>query len=395
MRVSNQRVATIAATLALVFAVAGCGGGSGGSDNGGGDTPPVGTTPWEWDLPAGFPVPVVPANNPMTVEGVELGRHLFYDTQLSFNGEMSCASCHQQELGFSDGRALALGSTGEVHPRNASGLTNVAYNPTLNWANPTSEELEEQLLVPLFGEDPIELGFVGQEDELLRRLREDIRYQELFPAAYPEDDDPFTIDNLADAISSFERTLISGNSPYDRYVYQGDDNALSESAKRGMDLFFSEVAECDHCHGGLNFASALDHESNPTDPTPFENNGLYNVGGTGDYPAINQGLFFFTDEETDKGRMKPPTLRNVEVSGPYMHDGSIETLEEVIEHYARGGTRTDDGPNAGDGRLNPNKSSFITGFPISQQGKADLVEFLKSLTDESFLNDSRLSDPMD
>lgn len=386
----------LALSFSLLLAVAGCGGGGDGGGSGGGDgggNPPRTTTPWEWDLPAGFPQPVVPEDNPMTVEGFELGRHLFHDEQLSLNGEQSCASCHQQELAFSDGRARALGSTDELHPRNSPSLTNVAYNPTLTWANPTAEELEEQLLVPLFGEDPVELGFAGQEDELLRRLREDMRYQELFPAAFPGDEDPFTLDNLADAIASFQRALISGNSPYDRYIYQGEDDALSESAQRGMDLFFSELLECDHCHGGLNFASALDHSGNPTDPTPFENNGLYNVGGAGDYPAANQGLFLFTDEETDKGRMKPPTLRNIEITAPYMHDGSLATLEDVIEHYVRGGTLTVDGPHAGDGRLNPNKSSFITGFPLSAQGKADLVEFLKSLTDETFLTDPRFADP--
>ena len=187
--------------------------------------------------------------------------------------------------------------------------------------------------------------------------------------------------------------MISGRSPYDRFIQDGDADALSEGAKRGMDFFFSENLDCTHCHGGANFASALNHEGNQSDRTPFENNGLYNIGGTGNYPADNQGLYEFSGRERDKGRMKPPSLRNICVTEPYMHDGSIATLEEVIDHYERGGTRTDSGPLAGDGRDSPNKSDFITGFLLSRQGKADVVEFLCSLTDDEFLANPRFSDP--
>jgi cytochrome c peroxidase len=183
----------------------------------------------------------------------------------------------------------------------------------------------------------------------------------------PIDGDPIRIANLAKAIAAFERTLISGNSPYDRYVYQHDDDALSESAKRGMGFFFSEFLECDHCHGGLTFASALQHDGSPRDTVPFENNGLYNVGGTGAYPEPNTGLFAFTGQPRDMGRMKPPSLRNIALTAPYMHDGSIATLAEVVDHYARGGRLITSGPNAGDGALNPNKSQFVTGFPFAAQ----------------------------
>jgi cytochrome c peroxidase len=258
--------------------------------------------------------------------------------------------------------------------------------------SPHLVRLEDQTLVPLFGEEPVELGFSGREDVLLQRLRDEALYQELFAEAFPGEADPISVGNVTKALASFERILISGNSPYDHYL-QGDDAALSESARRGLNFFFSELLECDHCHGGLNFASSLTHDGNLNDPTPFENNGLYNIDGNGAYPEPNTGLFAFTGEPRDMGRMKPPTLRNIELTAPYMHDGSIATLEEVILHYERGGRLIEDGPNAGDGKANPFKSSFLTGFPISPQGRADLIEFLKSLTDTGFTTDPRLSDP--
>ncbi len=354
---------------------------------------PDGPTAYVFDLPPGFPEPLIPDDNPMTVDGVELGRHLFYERRLSLNEEQSCGDCHQQALAFSDGLALAEGSTGDIHPRNSPSLTNVVYNPTLTWMNPLLVFLEEQALGPLFGEDPVELGFSGQEEELIDRLRRDALYEVLFGNAFPDDGEPITLDNMTKALASFERTLISGNSPFDKFVYQGDDDALSDAAKRGFQLFDSEAAECNHCHGGLNFASSLTHAGNPNDPTPFENNGLYNVGEDGQYPWPNLGLYDFTENVRDYGRMKPPTLRNIEVTGPYMHDGSIETLEEVIDHYARGGRLISDGPNAGDGKLNPNKSDFLTGFPLSNAQRDDLIEFFKSLTDQEFLTDPRFASP--
>jgi cytochrome c peroxidase len=356
-------------------------------------TPAVPHEDFVWRLPPGFPRPVVPPDNPMSEVKVELGRFLFYDRRLSANETQSCASCHRQERAFSDGRPVAVGSTGELHPRNSPSLGNVAYNPTLTWMNPLLVRLEEQMLVPLFGDDPVELGLRGREDLLLERLRADARYREMFAAAFPGDDEPIGVGNLTKAVAAFERTLVTGDSAYDRYVYQGQDDALSESAKRGMELFFSEIAECDHCHGGLNFASALTHEGNPRDAAPFENNGLYNVGGTGAYPEPNTGLYAFTGEARDMGRMKPPSLRNVELTAPYMHDGSIATLEEVVAHYARGGRLVAGGPNAGDGALSPNKSEFVTGFPISAAAAADLVEFLRSLTDHQLASDPRFADP--
>ncbi len=400
--------------LTVALGLAACGGGGGDGDTAMGPTDPVdpvdpvdppqptpvvpepnpdGPTAYVYDLPPGFPEPLIPDDNPMTVEGVELGRHLFYERRLSLNEEQSCGSCHQQALAFTDGLATAEGSTGDIHPRNSPSLTNVVYNPTLTWMNPLLVFLEEQALGPLFGEDPVELGFSGKEDELLERLRRDALYQVLFGNAYPDQGEPITLDSMTKAIASFQRTMISGNSPFDKFVYQGDDDAMSEEAKRGFLAFDSEGLECNHCHGGLNFASSLTHAGNPNDPTPFENNGLYNLGENGEYPRPNVGLFEFTERVRDYGRMKPPTLRNIEVTGPYMHDGSIETLEEVIRHYERGGRLIGGGDLAGDGKQNPNKSDFLTGFPLSNTQRLELLEFFKSLTDDEFLNDPRFSSP--
>lgn len=395
--IGRSRGGNLLAGLLCLVAL-GCGGGS----SSGGSPPlvppeptpaPSGPTAWVWDLPPGFPVPLVPAGNPMSEEKFQLGRHLFYETKLSVTEDASCATCHDQSRAFTDGQPRAIGATGEVHPRNAQGLANIAYAPTLTWNNPNETRLANQLLTPLFGEDPVELGMSGLEDLLLERLRSEALYQGLFDDAFPDDADPFSIENLALAIEVFELALISGGSAYDRYIYGGDEDALSEGAKRGLDHFFSENLDCTHCHGGTNFSSALNHEGNQSDRTPFENNGLYNIGGTGDYPSDNQGLYEFTGRERDKGRMKAPSLRNVCVTDPYMHDGSLGTLEEVVDHYERGGTRIDSGPLAGDGRDSPNKSDFITGFLISRQGKADVVEFLCSLTDDEFLTTPRFSDP--
>lgn len=349
--------------------------------------------PYEWALPAGFPLPNVPPDNPMTKEKVELGRYLFYDTRLSFNQTQSCASCHKQELAFTDGRARGLGSTGQLHPRGPMSLANVAYGPALTWANPNVRTLESQTLVPMFGEDPVELGMTGKEELLAERLKGVELYQRLFAAAFPGDIHPFTVGNITKAISSFERTILSGNSAYDRYRIGDDPNAISESAKRGESLFFSERLECFHCHGGFNFTGTVDYLDKGFAEVEFHNTGLYNVNGKFSYPEPNLGLYLFTEQEEDIGKFKAPTLRNIAVTGPYMHDGSIKTLAEVIDHYKSGGRTIKSGPNAGVGANNPNKSEFVKQFSINKQETRDLLAFLRSLTDEEFLTDPKLANP--
>jgi cytochrome c peroxidase len=330
----------------------------------------------------------------MSAAKVALGRRLFYDRALSGNGTYACSSCHRQELAFTDGRARAVGSTGAAHPRGAMSLANVAYSATLTWADSRLTRLEDQARIPMFNERPVELGLTGHEEDLVRRLRADPDYPGMFAAAFPEEGcEPVSVTNVARAIASFERTLVSGDSPYDRYVYRDDAGALSDSAKRGMRLFFSERLNCSRCHGGFTFSGPVAFEGGRPIAATFHNNGLYNLGGDGGYPADNPGLFAVTGRKRDIGRFRAPTLRNIELTAPYMHDGSIATLAEVVEHYARGGRLVAGGPSAGDGRDSPRKSDLIQGFDLDDRGKADLLEFLKSLTDRSFVTDPRFAAP--
>ncbi|MGB0562912.1 MAG: MbnH family di-heme enzyme [Spirulinaceae cyanobacterium] len=355
--------------------------------------PAVATASYEWDLPAWLPKPIVPAANPMSAVKVELGRELFYEPRLSITGDFSCASCHSQELGFTDGKTVAVGATGEVHPRNSMSLTNVAYYSVLTWGNPLMRSLETQSLVPLFGEQPIEMGLGGREQELLAMLREDQDYAPLFAQAFPEADEPVTVRHLTQAIAAFERTLISVNSPYDRYRYGGDANAISASAKRGEVLFNSERLECFHCHGGFNFSDSTMHERLAFKEIAFHNTGLYNLDEQGAYPPENTGVYEITENPAQMGHFRAPTLRNIALTAPYMHDGSVATLAEAIQHYAQGGRTIAVGPRVGVGSQNPLKSTFISGFAITEQEQADLIAFLESLTDADFIQNPQFSDP--
>jgi cytochrome c peroxidase len=359
----------------------------------GGGPPDTMASAWTWDLPKGFPTPRVPADNPMSAEKVDLGRHLFYDTRLSVDGTFSCATCHEQEVAFTDRKPRGVGVTGEVHPRGSMSLVNVAYSPVLTWANPSVRSLEVQALVPLFGEDPVELGLAGLEAKVLAALKMEPRYARLFGAAYPGEDDPVTLGNITKAIAAFQRTLISGGSPYDRYKYGGEPDAISASAKRGEEIFFSEDAECFHCHGGFNFTETVDFVGKGFLELQFHNTGLYNLDADGSYPAPNTGVHEITHDVEDMGKFKAPTLRNIAVTAPYMHDGSIATLDEVLDHYTAGGRTITLGPNAGVGADNPHKSSFVKPFTLSPEGRADLLAFLHALTDDTFLRDPRFSNP--
>ncbi|MEM9009051.1 MAG: MbnH family di-heme enzyme [Cyanobacteria bacterium P01_F01_bin.86] len=351
---------------------------------------------FQWNLPPWAPKPIVPDNNPMSAAKVELGRRLFYEPRLSVTGNFSCASCHIQSLAFSDGKKTPVGATGQAHSLNSMSLTNVAYNSVQTWANPLMQHLEQQMLVPLFGEDPVELGMAGKEDELIRNLKEDPDYSARFTQVFKTDQsaaETVSVRNISLAIAAFERSLISFNSPYDRYRYEGDRNAISESAKRGEALFNSERMECFHCHSGLNFSDSTHHERSGFTEVAFHNTGLYNLDDQGAYPPENTGINEVTLVPKDMGRFRAPTLRNIALTAPYMHDGSIDSLSEVIDHYAAGGRTIENGPHAGIGSNNPLKSSFIQGFSITASEKQDLIAFLESLTDEMFINNPALSDP--
>lgn len=350
---------------------------------------------FRWDLPGDLPAPVVPDDNPMTLAKIELGRHLFYDTKLSANETQSCGSCHEQRLGFADGLALPMGSTGDVVPRNSPGLMNIAYFSTFNWINPNLAHIDQQVLVPIFGEFPTELGVTGNEDEVLARFASSQLYLDLFADAFPGDPAPVRFENIAKSLASFVRSMVSFDSPFDRYTLLDDRRALTEAARRGLDLFLEERLDCHHCHGGFNLSLSLRHEKTAFLETGFANNGLYNLDGVGSYPAPNEGLYLFSGRDQDRGKFRTPTLRNIALTAPYMHDGSIATLREVIEHYAAGGRNITSGPNAGDGRANPNKSEFVHGFELSEREMDDVLAFFEALTDETFINDPKFSNPFE
>lgn len=375
-------VATLAAVLAasaLVYGLA----------TAGAERPVAGA--WRWDLPGSFPQPRVPASNRMTVEKVALGRRLFYDVRLSGNGTQSCASCHRPELAFTDGRAQAVGSTGEVHPRNSQSLVNVAYNQTLTWANPALVSLERQMEVPLFGTEPVEMGITdANRGRVLSRIRGDRWYRARIGRAFPGARQ-VGWSEIVKAIAAFQRSIVAADAKYDRVV-RGKAR-LTASERRGANLFMGEQAECHHCHGTFIFNDQATFVGSMNERPLFHNTGLYNVGGTGAFPEPNRGLFELTGRAEDMGKFKAPSLRNVELTAPYMHDGSIRTLEEAVDHYAAGGRVITDGPFAGDGRVSPYKDPLIAAIRLDRRDRDDLVAFLRTLTDRRVTRDPRFADP--
>jgi cytochrome c peroxidase len=310
-------------------------------------------------LPRWFPVPKIPVDNPISDAKVELGRHLFYDTRLSGNGTYSCASCHQQALAFTDGLARAVGSTGETHPRSSMSLANVVYNASFGW-NERRWSLESQMEVPMYNEHPIEMGLKGREAEVLSRFAADRTYVERFRAAFPGE--PLvSIANIVKAIASFERVLVSADSAFDRYLFNDDHSGMSPAAKRGVALFFSDRLRCSECHGSVNISG----------PTIF----------AGAMPSDPEAFFHDTGVAQAPERFRAPTLRNIAVTAPYMHDGSVATLTDVVAHYAAGG------------RSARPKSDRVRGFTISQSEIGDLVAFLETLTDERFLTSPAFGNP--
>lgn len=346
---------------------------------------------FNWQIRAGIPLPVEPADNPMSEAKFQLGRHLFYDARLSSNETISCSSCHHQDKAFADGLVAARGATGELHPRNSQALVNIAYNPTLTWGNPSLRTIEQQIVGPLFGETPVEHGINDANMELvLNRILAEPVYATLFADAFPEQS--ISYDTIVKALASFIRGMTSFSSDFDRYQ-QGDSNALSQSAQNGMALFFSEELECFHCHGGYNFTDSVQDRTMFLVDRPFHNTGQYNIDGLGAYPDPNTGVHEITSRAEDMGRFRAPTLRNIALTAPYMHDGSVATLEDAIRNYAAGGRNLTAGPNAGDGRMNPYKDGFIAGFNISDSQINDLIAFLQSLTDNQFLSSDRFANP--
>jgi cytochrome c peroxidase len=312
---------------------------------------------YHWDLPPGFPPPLVPADNSMTASKIELGRYLFYDARLSVNGKTACATCHRPELAFTDGRTTALGTTGQIHTRNAMSLINAVYGASLTWGDATVRALEDQALVPMFGDRPVEMG-LHEADGVPAGVAHDARYRDLFARAFPGESPALTYRNAVKAIAAFERTLIAAGSPYDRYHYGGDNSAVSAAARRGETIFFSQPFSCFRCHGGFLFSDSVEFDGHPRREPPVHTTGV-----------------------ASPGAFKAPSLRNVALTAPYMHDGSIATLEAVIDRYAAGGGHV------------PNQDPLIGGFTITPAQRADLIEFLRSLTGESLARNPKFANP--
>ena len=299
---------------------------------------------------------------------VGLGCRLFFETRLSATNAYSCASCHHPELAFTDGRALAVGAKGDSMYRGAMTLTNVAYNPAFTWASDSVVTLERQMEQPLFNEHPLEMGLKRDDRALLEWLGQQENYAAAFRQSFPQEAQPITIPNVLKAIASYERTLISGRSAFDRYVYDDNRAAFSEAARRGMRLFYSDRSGCAHCHFGLNFSGPIVHRGKPDQRALFANNGSAVKG--------DEGLSVETKRQQDRGRFRVPTLRNIAQTAPYMHDGRFATLEQVIEHYAGGGMHADS-IGAVDSQIRP--------LDLSAEEKRDLLEFLRNLSDTEFV----------
>jgi len=273
-------------------------------------------------------------------------------------------------------------------------LANVLYGDAFNWADATTRSLEQQALVPMLGVEPVEMGMAGHEPRILRELGEDSYYREQFALAFPSRSGDITMENVARAIATFERTLISFDTPYDRFVRDGDRSALSTDAVRGLELFFSERLSCSTCHSGFLLAGNSTWFGREETVLEFHNTGLYNLG-RGSYPAGDTGRHEATGRPRDMGRFKAPTLRNIELTAPYMHDGSLETLEEVLAHYSAGGRTIHSGPYRGVGERNRFKSPSVRPLGLSPAEIHALLAFLRALTDHDFVADPRFADPRD
>jgi cytochrome c peroxidase len=337
--------AAFAAALAAVMSL-GCGD-AGSSPILRTDLLVVGTAPG--GFPPGALAETGPADNVLTEERARLGKRLFFERQLSRTGETACASCHRQEHAFSDPRPVSLGVEGRAGTRNAPTLSNLAWGVSFLWDG-RATSLEQQAGMPLEDAREMDLPLATA----VERLRADTGYVAAFRSAY--DSEP-SEETLQKALASFVRTLVSGQSPYDRF-FSGDSTALEPAALRGEALFFGD-AGCFHCHP----PGALTNEG-------FFNNGTFVDGG-------DVGRQTLTGRTGDLGKFKVPGLRNVAASAPYMHDGSLATLEDVVDHYDRGGLG------------HPSTDPQIGPLGLSAENKQDLLAFLHALSDPAFLSDPR------
>ncbi len=294
-------------------------------------------------VPLGFPYPTIPSDNEPTQYRIDLGRRLFVDPILSRDSTISCSSCHKDNLHFTDGLPTSLGIDGLFGTRNAPSLLNVAYQPSLLWDGGVPN-LEQQVLAPIEAHNEMDFDI----NKVVERLNRNASYVAEFEKAYNQGPSVFA---LTRAIANYERTLFSGKSKFDDYQYANNSAAFSASELNGYTLFFGEKGECFHCHGEYNFTD-----------NSFKNNGLY-------LNYVDSGRARITTLSKDVGKFKVPSLRNIAYTAPYMHDGSLSTLEEVVEHYNSGG------------QPHVNRSGLIKPLNLTPQEKIDLVNFLKALSD--------------
>ncbi len=330
-------------------------------------------TPYQPDVPEHFPNMPVPADNPMTKEGVELGRQLFYDERLSRDNTISCASCHEQKYSFSDKEKFSLGVDGQIGSRNSMALINLAWQEDFFWDG-RDESLEEQILEPVVTPHEMDQSW----PTTLNKLSADVDYRNQFFNVFGVEE--FDSTHVSKAIAQFLRTLISGKSKYDvMYKYQNslpltpEEQVIYEQITTeewaGMDVFFSlSGGDCLHCHDG-----ALAHVN------MFANNGL-------DATFEDAGRMLVTGNPADKGKFKVPTLRNIEHTAPYMHDGRFETLDDVVDHYSFGLVESP--------TIDPMMEfAHQGGVQLDFQERELLKTFLKTFTDEQFLNNPDFQDP--
>lgn len=339
--------------------------------------------------------PVVPSNFPewptehsdATAAQVELGRWLFYDRRLSIDGSRSCGICHDQARGFADGLSLGLGIDNALLNLNSPSLFNVAWRKELTWYR-QFDTVEDHMLGPLFESEPPEMGMT--ERLLEERLVDFERYPDLFETAFPNDADPINTDNAIAALAMFTRSIISSNSRYDQWI-QGETSFTAEE-EQGMELFRSDRLKCSKCHGGVFFDQPVEGFGT-SERHGYFNTGLYNLDPNGAYPETAQGLIETTGNQNDMGAFRVPTLRNLDATYPWMHDGSEIDLRNIIENYAVGGRVIQTGSNAGDGRVNPYKSDLIQEFEVSEEEIEALLAFLSTLNDDLLLMDERYASP--
>ena len=302
--------------------------------------------------PLGLPPVPVPADNPVTAETVALGRKLFYDTKLSADNTVACANCHSPQLGFTDGRKHSTGVGGKTGNRNAPTVLNAAYNTAQFWDG-RAASLEMQAAGPIA--NPVEMN--QTHEAAVGKIAADPEYKALFEAAFGPG--PITIGKVEKSIASFERTVLCGDSAFDRYRYGGDKSALSPAALRGLQIFTDKKrGNCSTCHSiGETYALFTDGK--------YHNIG---VGVNAEGEITDAGRYSETKNEADRGAFKTPSLRDIGLSAPYMHDGSLKTLKDVVDFYAGGGNST------------PNLDHEIKEVKLSGQEREDLVEFLESLS---------------